>query len=86
MPKNRGQGGVSSDVKKDESYTGQLKQFAVDSQRFMDKCEKPNKDEYMKILTACSIGFVVMGLIGYFIKLIFIPINNIILGTNGATT
>ena len=41
--------------------------------------------EYLKILSACCIGFVVMGLIGYFIKLVFIPINNIILGTSGST-
>ena len=36
--------------------------------------------EYMKILQACAMGFVVIGLIGYIIKLVFIPINNIILG------
>jgi len=35
----------------------------------------------MKILQACVIGFLVMGFIGYFVKLVFIPINNIILGT-----
>jgi protein transport protein SEC61 subunit gamma and related proteins len=36
--------------------------------------------EYMKILQACAMGFVVIGFIGYIIKLVFIPINNIILG------
>ena len=34
----------------------------------------------MKILQACAMGFVVIGFIGYIIKLVFIPINNIILG------
>jgi preprotein translocase subunit Sss1 len=28
---------------------------------------------------SCALGFVVMGLVGYLIKLVFIPINNIIL-------
>ena len=36
--------------------------------------------EYIKILQACAMGFVVIGFIGYIIKLVFIPINNIILG------
>ena len=46
---------------------------------FYQKCKKPDYTEYMKILQACIIGFMVMGAIGYFIKLVFIPINNIIL-------
>ena len=37
--------------------------------------------EYMKILQACAMGFLVIGFIGYIIKLVFIPINNIILGS-----
>jgi hypothetical protein len=36
--------------------------------------------EYLKILQACAMGFLVIGFIGYIIKLVFIPINNIILG------
>ena len=46
---------------------------------FFDKCEKPDKEEYLKIMYACMMGFIVMGFIGYAVKLIFIPINNIIL-------
>jgi protein transport protein SEC61 subunit gamma-like protein len=33
----------------------------------------------MQIMYACFMGFVVMGFIGYAVKLVFIPINNIIL-------
>ncbi len=33
----------------------------------------------MKIAQACALGFAVMGVVGYVIKLVFIPINNIIL-------
>ena len=34
--------------------------------------------EFSKIAQATSIGFAIMGFIGFFVKLIFIPINNII--------
>ena len=57
----------------------QIKKFAADSMNFLEKCKKPDYAEYMKILQACTIGFLIMGAIGYFIKLVFIPINNIIL-------
>ena len=36
--------------------------------------------EFSKIASATSIGFAIMGFIGFFVKLIFIPINNIIVG------
>ena len=57
----------------------QIQAFVKDSYIFIEKCKKPDKAEYMKILQACVIGFLIMGAIGYFIKLVFIPINNIIL-------
>jgi len=34
----------------------------------------------LKIAQATSVGFFIMGFIGFFVKLIFIPINNIIVG------
>ena len=34
--------------------------------------------EFIKITQAISVGFVIMGVIGYTIKLVHIPINNII--------
>lgn len=56
-----------------------MQSFTRDSITFYEKCKKPDYNEYMKILQACLMGFIVMGSIGYLIKLIFIPINNIIL-------
>lgn len=56
-----------------------MKEFARDSQNFWVKCKKPTRQEYLKILYACLMGFIVMGFIGYLVKLVFIPINNIIL-------
>ena len=55
------------------------KQFYNDSAHFFEACKKPDKAEYMQIMYACFMGFVVMGFIGYAVKLVFIPINNIIL-------
>lgn len=37
------------------------------------------KSELKKTAAYCAIGFAVMGVVGYLIKLVFIPINNIIL-------
>ncbi|OMH79787.1 Protein transport protein Sec61 subunit gamma [Zancudomyces culisetae] len=36
--------------------------------------------EYNQMVWAISIGFLIMGFTGYFVKLIHIPINNIIVG------
>jgi len=55
------------------------KEFFEDSKKFIKRCNKPDKKEYTKIAQSCALGFLVMGAIGYFIKLFFIPINNIIL-------
>lgn len=33
--------------------------------------------EFSKIAQATSVGFFIMGFIGFFVKLIFIPINNV---------
>ena len=57
-------------------------QFYKESENFLTKCQKPDKKEYMQSLKYCAIGFLVMGVIGYILKLVFIPINNIILGSN----
>ncbi|EJT99909.1 protein translocase SEC6 [Dacryopinax primogenitus] len=55
-------------------------QFLKEGQQFINRCTKPDKKEYLQISRAVAIGFVVMGLLGYFVKLIHIPINNILVG------
>ena len=66
-------------VEKEPSVVDQLVQFQKDSVNFFNKCTRPDQAEYTKILQASAMGFLVMGFIGYIIKLVFIPINNIIL-------
>ncbi|VAH33123.1 unnamed protein product [Triticum turgidum subsp. durum] len=37
--------------------------------------------EFTKVAARTMIGFIIMGFVGFFVKLIFIPINNIIIGS-----
>ena len=54
-------------------------EFRINSVHFLRRCSKPNWDEYKKIAVATLIGVGVMGFIGFFVKLIAIPLNNIIM-------
>ncbi|EDQ93148.1 uncharacterized protein MONBRDRAFT_19429 [Monosiga brevicollis MX1] len=55
-----------------------LNDFYRNSRMFLNKCDKPNTKEFMKIASATLVGFAIMGIIGYAVKLIHIPINNIL--------
>ena len=55
-----------------------IKKFTKDSIRLIRRCTKPNLKEFQKIAIATAIGFGIMGFIGFFVKLVHIPINNII--------
>jgi len=57
-----------------------LMDFVKDSTFLIRRCTKPDSKEYKKIAFATCIGFLIMGFIGFFVKLIHIPINNIIIG------
>lgn len=57
-----------------------IKKFALDSYRLVKRCTKPDAKEFKEIALATTVGFLVMGFIGYFVKLIHIPINHIIVG------
>ncbi|KAI0803335.1 secE/sec61-gamma protein [Irpex lacteus] len=55
-------------------------EFIKDGQQFLTRCTKPSQKEFIQISKAVAVGFAVMGFIGYFVKLIHIPINNILVG------
>ena len=57
-----------------------LQEFYRDSVHLVKKCTKPDKKEFAAIARATGIGFLIMGFIGFFVKLIHIPINNILVG------
>lgn len=52
--------------------------FVQEGNNFLSKCKKPNMKEYTQIIRAVGIGFVAVGVIGYAIKLIHIPIRYVI--------
>ncbi|KAG9245564.1 hypothetical protein BJ878DRAFT_500999 [Calycina marina] len=54
--------------------------FFTDGMQFINKCQKPDKREFLKISQAVGVGFVVMGAVGFVVKLIHIPVNNILVG------
>ncbi|PKA49181.1 Protein transport protein Sec61 subunit gamma-2 [Apostasia shenzhenica] len=63
-----------------DSVTHPLRGFAIGSVRLVKRCHKPDRKEFTKVAVRAAIGFVVMGFVGFFVKVIFIPINNIIVG------
>jgi len=54
------------------------KEFLKEGTQFMNRCQKPNKKEFVKLCQAVGLGFVVMGAIGYVIRIIHIPVNQIL--------
>jgi protein transport protein SEC61 subunit gamma-like protein len=63
-----------------EHIINPLWKFAKDSKRLIQKCTKPDRKEFTKIASATGVGFLIMGFIGFFVKLVHIPINNILVG------
>merc|ERR1712194_485378 len=57
-----------------------LRQFAKDSIHLVKKCTKPDRKEFTQIARATLVGFAIMGFIGFLVKLVHIPINNILVG------
>ncbi|AAS54647.1 AGR157Cp [Eremothecium gossypii ATCC 10895] len=53
-------------------------EFFKDGTAFLSKCNKPNQREFLQIIRAVGIGFLAVGVIGYAIKLIHIPIRHLI--------
>lgn len=45
---------------------------------FMRKCVRPSRKEFVMLARSHAIGICFLGVLGYAIKLIHIPINNII--------
>ncbi|BFU22808.1 SEC61 complex gamma subunit, putative [Entamoeba histolytica HM-1:IMSS-B] len=56
-------------------------EFISDSKRFITKCNKPDRKEYTKTIYAVLIGFAILGFCGYIIKLIHIPIIEILMSS-----
>ncbi|CCE62019.1 hypothetical protein TPHA_0B03490 [Tetrapisispora phaffii CBS 4417] len=61
-----------------EKLAGTPLEFVKEGTQFINKCKKPDTKEYTKIIRAVGLGFVAVGVIGYAIKLIHIPIRYLI--------
>ncbi|TFY80024.1 hypothetical protein EWM64_g3989 [Hericium alpestre] len=48
-------------------------EFVHDGRQFLVRCTKPSQKEFLQICRAVAVGFAVMGFLGYFVKLIHIP-------------
>jgi len=51
------------------------------TRRLIKKCKKPDKTEFLKVARLTAVGFLAVGCLGFFVKLIFIPINQIIVSS-----
>ncbi|KAA8576033.1 hypothetical protein MFRU_033g00040 [Monilinia fructicola] len=54
--------------------------FFKDGTQFINRCTKPDYREFINISRAVGVGFLIMGAVGYIVKLIHIPLNNILVG------
>jgi protein transport protein SEC61 subunit gamma-like protein len=61
-----------------EKITDAPVEFFRDGARFVQKCTKPTQKEYLQLIRAVGMGFIMMGVVGYVIKLIHIPIRYLI--------
>jgi protein transport protein SEC61 subunit gamma and related proteins len=68
----------------DENVIVPLQTFVKNSKHLVQKCTKPNQTDFNQVGTATVMGFALMGFIGFFVKLIFIPINNVIMGQSSS--
>lgn len=57
-----------------------LKDFAKDSYHLILKCHKPDRKEFATVAGATGVGFLIIGFIGFIVKIVHIPINNILVG------
>ncbi|KAK0652279.1 hypothetical protein OQA88_6918 [Cercophora sp. LCS_1] len=56
------------------------REFLKDGIQFINKSQKPDRREFIKISQAVGVGFLIMGAVGYVVKLIHIPLNNVLVG------
>ena len=70
--------GKSGDVV-DSKIVQPLVKFFNDSRSFINKCEMPHLAEMRKISGVVAVGFLLMGVIGFFVKLFAIPLNQVLM-------
>ncbi|KAF9894921.1 Sec61p translocation complex subunit [Aspergillus nanangensis] len=56
------------------------REFLKEGMQFINRSQKPDRREFIKISQAVGVGFLVMGSIGFIVKLVHIPVNNVLVG------
>lgn len=60
------------------NLTSLPQEYAREGTQFLKRCQKPSRKEFLGIAKATAVGFLIMGFVGFFVKLIHIPINNVL--------
>ena len=57
------------------------REFVKEGVQFINRAQKPDQKEFIKICQAVGVGFIVMGAVGYGVKLLHIPLNASLVGS-----
>uniref|UniRef100_A0A060T5J7 ARAD1B04928p n=1 Tax=Blastobotrys adeninivorans TaxID=409370 RepID=A0A060T5J7_BLAAD len=60
-------------------------EFIKEGTNFINRCTKPDQKEYLKMIRAVGVGFIVMGAIGYGVKLVSTSRQSIIIYANSGS-
>lgn len=74
--------GSQSSVKGTIKKKNPIRRFIDNVKKFLREMKKPNKKEFKEILRGHLMGVLLLGVFAYIIKVIHIPINNMIAGSN----
>ncbi len=64
----------------DQTFVLPVQALITNSKTLLQRCEKPTYLEFQRSVKMTLVGFAVLGLLGVFIKVVFIPINSVIMG------
>ena len=56
------------------------KRFYKDTKNFVIRCYKPDQKQFKDMVRACTVGFAIMGGVGFLVRLVCIPLNKFLVG------
>ena len=56
-----------------------LAEFVGDARDFISRCAKPKFAEMREVSSVVGVGFLIMGVIGFFVRLLSMPLNQILM-------
>lgn len=64
----------------DQNFVLPVQALFSNSKTLVQRCEKPDYAEFVRSVKATLAGFALLGLMGVFVKVVFIPINSVLMG------